>query len=254
MATIAVALKMGAEVFTTVSTDDKKEFLNQEIGLPRDNIFQSRDATFVDGIRAATNGKGVDVIVNSLTGDLLHASWECIATFGRFVEVGKRDITDAGRLSMEMFRRNATFTAFDLTELYYQDAQYYSDIWVSEFKEALEMYRAKEIKPVPIRVFDVSEITQTYRYFSSKGRIGKVVVSLQDPASVVRVGGSISATEMPTDLLVGCLFDIQSQTIPREIVRSHWLPWWPWPKLEQGDATTRGPKFRVSRSFRMRQA
>ena len=56
-----------------------------------------------------------------------------------------------------------------------------------KFKEALEMYRAKEIKAVPIKVFDVSEITQAYRYFSSRGRIGKVVISLQNSKSIIRV-------------------------------------------------------------------
>ena len=65
----------------------------------------------------ATNGKGVDIVLNSLIGDLLHDSWRCCARFGRFVEIGKRDLTDAGKLDMQVFKRNATFTAFDVSEL-----------------------------------------------------------------------------------------------------------------------------------------
>lgn len=130
MASIEIAQKIGATVYTTVSTDEKKDFLVNRFGLPRENIFQSRDTTFVDGIQAATAGKGVDVVLNSLTGDLLHASWRCCANFGRFIEVGKRDIVDAGKLDMQVFSRNVTFSAFDLTELYYHENQFYRNIWI----------------------------------------------------------------------------------------------------------------------------
>ena len=129
-AAIAIAQKRGATVYATVSTEAKKDFLVNELGLPRENIFQSRDTSFVEGVMTATKGKGVDVILNSLIGDLLHATWRCCANFGRFVEVGKRDIVDAGKLDMDVFVRNVTFTAFDLTELFYHEDQFYKDIWI----------------------------------------------------------------------------------------------------------------------------
>lgn len=130
MASIEIAQKIGAKVYATVSTDDKKNFLVDHFGLPREQIFQSRDTTFVEGIHRATAGRGVDVVLNSLTGDLLHASWRCCADFGRFIEVGKRDIVDAGKLDMQVFSRNVTFSAFDMTNLYYHEKQFYRDIWV----------------------------------------------------------------------------------------------------------------------------
>ncbi|KAI8945702.1 KR domain-containing protein [Xylaria longipes] len=79
--------------------------------VPESNIFQSRDASFASDISKRTNGRGVDVILNSLVGDLLHESWNCIAKFGRFIEIGKRDLLDAGKLDMRVFLRNVTFTA-----------------------------------------------------------------------------------------------------------------------------------------------
>lgn len=120
---------IGAEVFTTVRTEEKKDFLVSRFGIPRNHIFSSRDSSFVEGILTATGGRGVDVILNSLVGDLLHDTWRCCAPFGRFVEVGKRDILDAGKLDMQIFSRNVTFTAFDLSELYNSDMKYYRDIW-----------------------------------------------------------------------------------------------------------------------------
>ena len=61
---------------------------------------------------AATDGKGVEVVLNSLSSDL-HDSWRACARFRKFVEVGKRDLIDAGKLDMQNFRRNVAFTVFE---------------------------------------------------------------------------------------------------------------------------------------------
>lgn len=130
MATCALAQRMGAEVFATVGSQAKKDFLVRELGLSPSHIFHSRDASFAKGVLEATGGRGVDVIINSLVGDLMHDSWDCLANFGRFVEVGKRELVDAGKLDMRVFLRNCTFTAFDLTELFFHEDQFYRDIWI----------------------------------------------------------------------------------------------------------------------------
>lgn len=100
IATIQLAQQAGAEVYTTVSTDEK-EWLVKKLGVKGENTFSSRDTSFIDRLLRATSGRGVDMVFNSLTGDLLHASWRCSASFGRFVEIGKRDLPDAGRLEMD---------------------------------------------------------------------------------------------------------------------------------------------------------
>lgn len=65
----------------------------------------------------ATNGKGVDVVLNSLAGDLLHASWKCVAEFGTMVEIGKRDFRRRAKLAMESFEANRTFVGLDLWQI-----------------------------------------------------------------------------------------------------------------------------------------
>lgn len=97
-AAITLATRLGATVYTTTSSQVKRDYLHNELGVPAENIFNSRDASFVDGIKAATNGRGVDMVLNSLIGDLMHASWDCLANFGRFIEIGKRELVDAGKL------------------------------------------------------------------------------------------------------------------------------------------------------------
>ena len=63
-----------------------------------------------------TNGYGIDVILNSLSGELLEASWKTIGHGGVMIELGKKDIYDHNRLSMEPFSRSASFRAFDLSQ------------------------------------------------------------------------------------------------------------------------------------------
>lgn len=88
-----IAHMKGAEFYTTVSTQEKKDYLVEKLGVKRENIFNSRDSSFLPAIMQATNSRGVDVILNSLIGDLLHDSLRACARFGRFVEIGKKDLT-----------------------------------------------------------------------------------------------------------------------------------------------------------------
>jgi NADPH:quinone reductase-like Zn-dependent oxidoreductase len=85
--------------------------------IPREHIFNSRDASFLDGIMKITNGSGVDVVLNSLSGELLHASWKCLGGFGTFVEIGRRDFMGHAKLAMERFESNRTFVGVDLMHL-----------------------------------------------------------------------------------------------------------------------------------------
>lgn len=126
-AAIKVAQRVGAIVYTTVGSSAKREFV-MTLGVRESHIFHSRDASFVSGVDLATEGRGVDVVINSLVGDLMHDSWRCIAEFGRFVEIGKRELVDAGKLDMRIFLRSATFTAFDFSSLFFHKDAYYRNV------------------------------------------------------------------------------------------------------------------------------
>ena len=91
-AAIMLSKHIGAEIFATVSSDAKKKLIMENYGIPEDHIFNSRDDSFVSGVMRLTNKKGVDVVLNSLAGDLLRKTWLCTAWFGRFVEMGQKDI------------------------------------------------------------------------------------------------------------------------------------------------------------------
>jgi hypothetical protein len=151
----------------------------------------------------------VDIVLNSLAGDLLHASWRCCGSFGRFVELGKRDLASAGRLEMDQFLRNVTFTAFDFSNLYNTKNTSLHAKWASLLAEVLRLYRSQKIIPIePLEVFDVSNAAQGLRSFQSSGWMGKTTISFQDDASLLPVRPSKYTSTFSSEksyILVGCL-------------------------------------------------
>jgi fatty acid synthase len=94
LAAIRVAFAYGLEVFTTVSTEEKKQFLLQEFPqLKEENIGNSRNTSFEDMIMQRTNGKGVDYILNSLPDEKFEASIRCLAFAGTFIEIAHNSFT-----------------------------------------------------------------------------------------------------------------------------------------------------------------
>lgn len=88
--------------------------LTEQYGISPTKIFSSRDLTFAKGVMRVTKGRGIDVIVNSLEGEFLRSTWECIAEFGRFVEVGMRDILANSGLEMATFSKSVTFASVNI--------------------------------------------------------------------------------------------------------------------------------------------
>lgn len=98
-AAISIALSMGCKVFTTVGSKEKREFLLKRFPqLTNDNIANSRDTSFEQHVLRHTNGRGVDVILNSLAEEKLQASLRCLAKDGRFLEIGKYDLSNNSKL------------------------------------------------------------------------------------------------------------------------------------------------------------
>ncbi|KAL8810346.1 MAG: hypothetical protein Q9200_002647 [Gallowayella weberi] len=115
---VQIAHLVGAQVIATVGSQAKRDLLKSKFSLTDDQIFSSRDNSFVAGVMKVTHGTGVDVALNSLAGKLLHATWGCIAPFGRFIEIGKRDIHENSQIQMDPFRRNVTFASVDLITMF----------------------------------------------------------------------------------------------------------------------------------------
>ncbi|KAF9888394.1 hypothetical protein FE257_008672 [Aspergillus nanangensis] len=109
LATIQLAQMAGADIYTTVGSQEKINYLMDTFKLLRNRIFNSRTDAFVEDIMRETNNRGVDLALNSLSGELLHSTWKCVAPFGKMIEIGKRDLIGAGKLDMKPFGDNRSY-------------------------------------------------------------------------------------------------------------------------------------------------
>lgn len=187
-ALIELCRLVGAEIFATVGTAEKKKLLMERYQIPEDHIFSSRDPQFAKGVKRMTGGNGVDVIMNSVAGDMLRLTWGCIAPFGRFVELGARDYTDNTRLEMSKFARNVTFCVVNLVSLVRERPRVAANVWAN----VMALFRANQLNgPSPLTVFGVSEIEKALRTMQSGKHLGKLVAIVQ-PNDIVKVNTSTS--------------------------------------------------------------
>ncbi|KAM0545786.1 hypothetical protein ACHAPJ_011210 [Fusarium lateritium] len=203
-AAIQVAKWLGLEIFTTVGSLEKRESTRALYGIPDDHIFSSRDPSFAKAIMRATNGRGVDSVLNSLSGEMLRQTWNCLAPFGTFVEIGMKDILNNSGLEMRTFIRNATFCFFNLESME-RDPRRVGRIMESAFN----LIRRGILLPVtPVTSYPVFEVEKAFRLMQAGKHRGKMTLSFK-PEHVVPVlqngDGIIRLTPDATYLLVGGL-------------------------------------------------
>ncbi|KAK8005776.1 hypothetical protein PG990_011813 [Apiospora arundinis] len=174
-ACIMLAQHLGAEVYATAGTPEKREFLTSTFGIPPDHIFSSRTPEFRAGLLLATDNRGVDVIVNSLSGALLQQSWELIAPHGRFIELGKKDLLQNSHLAMRPFLQNASFHALDVRKIEGARPGAVRG-WLAEI---VRLYQSGAIWPIqPVTQVPISQLAAGLRRLQKGHNIGKVVLTL----------------------------------------------------------------------------
>lgn len=175
-AAVQIAQHLNAEIYVTVGTVEKRELMTDTYGIPKDHVFSSRDINFAKDIQRKTNERGVDVILNSLSGEGLIASWECMANFGRFIEIGKKDIYAHSNLPMFPFSKNVSFCAVDLASM---PAMGRTDVVSKSFRGFMALVNQRVLRPAtPLHVYTISEVEKAFRYMQSGKNTGKMVVTV----------------------------------------------------------------------------
>ena len=107
-----------------------------------------------------------------------------MATLGRFVEIGKRDIQSNKRLEMENFGRAISFMAVDLIQL----GNYQGRVMSRVINECLRLLNEQVIEPIqPITVFPISEMQRAFRQMQAGKHLGKIIIK-PNPGDLVKVG------------------------------------------------------------------
>jgi NADPH:quinone reductase-like Zn-dependent oxidoreductase/acyl carrier protein len=179
LAAIQIAKWVGAEIYATVGSEEKRQYLRN---LRVKHIMNSRKLDFSREILEMTGGKGVDVVLNSLAGPAIAAGLEALAPYGRFVEIGRRDIWENSRIGMRPFEKNLSLYAVDLA----QAVEDRRPMVASMLAEVMEMFQQGIFEPLPISLFPISAAGDAFQLMAKGGHIGKIVLNLRDEAAMVR--------------------------------------------------------------------
>ncbi len=167
MAALQFARHFGLEVFATAHPD--KWGVLRGLGLDEDHIFSSRSLDFRDGVLGVTGGEGVDVLLNSLAGEFVDASLELLPRGGRFLEMGKTDIRDAGAIAEA--HSGVVYRAFDLPEA--------GPERIGEMLgEVLSLFRDGVLEHAPISRWDVRRAREAFRFMRESRHVGKIVLDI----------------------------------------------------------------------------
>lgn len=166
LAALAIARRLGAEVHATAGTPEKRAYL-RELGVSA--VYDSRDPDFVGGLRAATGGRGVDVVLGAPTGAVRQASLQSLAPFGRYVDLGKQSE------GAERLPPNGALLHLDLAELIAEAPARLGKFW----SEA----PAPEI--LPHQLYPASGLGMALSRLAAGQHRGKLVIELDSPGTMV---------------------------------------------------------------------
>jgi NADPH:quinone reductase-like Zn-dependent oxidoreductase/acyl carrier protein len=170
LAAVALAKRAGAEIFATAGSAEKRAFL-KSLGVS--HVMDSRSLGFAEEIMKLTEGRGVDVVLNSLTDQFMNRSFEVMAQNGRFLEIGKRGLWDSARVAR--LNRGIQYFIVDWSV----DARNHPGLVESMFHQLMAAFELGELESLPYRVFRLQEVKEAFRFMAQGRHTGKVVVSHQ---------------------------------------------------------------------------
>jgi NADPH:quinone reductase-like Zn-dependent oxidoreductase len=197
LAAVALARMVGAQIFATAGSEEKRRRL-QDMGIH--HVMDSRTAEFADRILEATEGLGVDIVLNSLTGPLLLRSIDVLARHGRFVELGKTAVYGGERIRMASFGNNQSYSIVDLDRLLADKPDYCGRMLSTVFA----LIEHEELAVLPTRTFGGAEAAQAFRSMTLPAHTGKVVLDMSrvEPADVAPAGDVASLLDSEASYLV----------------------------------------------------
>lgn len=175
LAALQIAKLKGAVVFATAGADDKQKLVK---AMGADHVLSSRSLKFADDVMRLTGGKGVDVVLNSLAGEAIAKGLQVLKPFGRFLEIGKRDLYANSRIGLRPFRQNLSYFGIDADTLLVERPELAQRV----FKAVIAAMEAGDLRPLPHHVTPISRAGEAFRAMQQARHVGKLVVSLDAEA------------------------------------------------------------------------
>jgi NADPH:quinone reductase-like Zn-dependent oxidoreductase/acyl carrier protein/SAM-dependent methyltransferase len=171
LAALQIAQLKGAIVFASAGSADKQRLVRT---LGADHVLSSRSLKFADDIFALTGGEGVDVVLNSLAGEAITKGLQVLKPFGRFLEIGKRDLYANSRIGLRPFRQNLSYFGIDADTLLVERPALAKRV----FDAVLAQMASGALKPLPHQATPISRAAEAFRAMQQSRHIGKLVVTM----------------------------------------------------------------------------
>jgi NADPH:quinone reductase-like Zn-dependent oxidoreductase/acyl carrier protein len=178
MAALQLAQRAGAEVFATAGSPEKRALL-ESLGVR--HVMDSRSLDFAGEVLRRTGGEGVDLVLNSLAGEAIPKSLSVLRPYGRFLEIGKRDIYGDMRLSLLPFQKSLSYFAIDLDRMFRDRPAFVGGL----FREVMRGFQEGTLRPIPRQSFPVSRVAEAFRHMALARHTGKIVLTLKDEAACI---------------------------------------------------------------------
>ncbi len=198
LAAIQIARHLGAEIFATAGTEEKRAWLRAQ-GIR--HTMDSRSIDFADQILQITDGEGVDVILNSLSGAAIEANLACLAYDGRFIEIGKTDIYSDRAVGLAPFKKSITLSAVDLAGY----AERRPRRLAALFLEVMDAFTAGILQPPLIELFPIEQASDAFHKMAQAKHKGKLVLQAGSPTTLVRAPKRVTIRRDRSYLVVGGL-------------------------------------------------
>lgn len=211
MAALHIAKRCGAQIFATAGSEQKRDYL---LSLGVHAVADSHDEQFAATLLTASDGQGMDVILNSLTGRLLDASLALLAPLGRFLELGSKDIVEDKALPMRFFAQGGTFIPINFHAAHGAFSRYLQQIvaWIDD--NTLPLLPCKSV-PLP-------EVARAFATLTTPQHIGKVVVTHRTAAGMDRLNAMIAERRLGGYALSMSNAEVMRQLWPILNTRSPW--------------------------------
>ncbi len=167
LAAVQIARQVGAEIFATAGNPRKREYL-KSLGIA--HVMDSRSLAFAQQIMEATHGEGIDLVVNSLTGETIAASLSVLRAGGRFLELGKTDLWDQERV--DQFKPGVKFFPIALDHMMADQPQTVGQL----LSDVMPQFEARQLQALPLRTFPIARAVHALRHMARTEHIGKVVI------------------------------------------------------------------------------
>ncbi|WP_437581594.1 beta-ketoacyl synthase N-terminal-like domain-containing protein [Sorangium sp. So ce887] len=183
---VQLALHLGAEIYATAGSQHKLDYLKR-MGVH--HVINYLESDFEREVKRLTNGEGVDVVINTLSGTAIQKGLNCLRSGGRYVELAMTALKSAKSIDLSVLNNNQVFYSVDLRKLCFEKPE-----TIAEYQGELSEYiRRGVVRPTIFGEFSFEQIKDAYRCLDNRGNIGKIVVSIPEVYQYREVEGAGAA-------------------------------------------------------------